>query len=73
MKRIKNALQNTETRIEDLESKIKTMDEQLADTATYQKIQNDTSFFSKYNSFKSELETEMTRWEELQMEVEKHL
>jgi len=73
LKRIKNALQNTETRIEDLESKIKTMDEQLADTATYQKIQNDTSFFSKYNSFKSELETEMTRWEELQMEVEKHL
>jgi ATP-binding cassette subfamily F protein 3 len=73
LKRVKNALQNTEKRIEDLESEIKTMDEQLADPSTYQKIQNDSSFFSKYNSLKSELEKEMSRWEELQMEVEKHL
>lgn len=73
LKRIKNALSTTEKRIEDMEVQIKTMDEQLADPTTYQKVQNDTSFFAKYNSLKSELDTEMTRWEELQMELEKHL
>lgn len=73
LKRVKNALASTEKRIEDFESQIKVMDEQLADPATYQKIQNDTSFFSKYNSLKSELDSEMNRWEELQIELEKHL
>jgi ATP-binding cassette, subfamily F, member 3 len=73
VKRVKNALTTTEQRIESLESEIKTMDEQLADPATYQKVANDKSFFTKYDQLKAELESEMTRWEGLQMELEKML
>jgi ATP-binding cassette subfamily F protein 3 len=72
-KRIKNALLNTEKRIEDLESEIKTMDLQLHDPDTYQKMANDKSFFTKYDHLKTELEAEMSRWEGLQLELEKHL
>jgi ATP-binding cassette subfamily F protein 3 len=73
LKRVKNALQTTEKRIENLESEIKTMDAQLADPLTYQKISNDKSFFSKYDQLKAELDSEMSRWEGLQMELEKML
>jgi ATP-binding cassette subfamily F protein 3 len=73
LKRVKNALQTTEKRIENLESEIKTMDAQLADPLTYQKISNDKSFFSKYDQLKAELDSEMSRWEGLQMELEKIL
>ncbi len=72
-KRVKNALGTTEKRIEDLEAEIKTMDEQLADAAMYEKVSKDPSFFTKYNALKAELDSEMTRWEGLQMELEKHL
>ncbi len=73
VRRVKNALSTTEKRIEDLESEIKTMDEQLHDPVTYQKVSNDKSFFSKYDQLKAELDSEMTRWEGLQVELEKML
>ncbi len=73
VKRIKNALTTTEKRIEDLEGELKTMDEQLQDPFTFQKISNDKSFYTKYDQLKAELDTEMNRWEGLQLELEKHL
>jgi ATP-binding cassette subfamily F protein 3 len=73
VKRIKNALTNTEKRIEDLEVEIKTMDAQLHDSVSYQKIANDKSFFTKYDELKAELDSEMARWEGFQLELEKHL
>lgn len=73
IKRIKNALSNTEKRIEDLEAELKTMDEQLQDPVTYAKVSNDASFFEKYNQMKAELDEEMGRWEGLQLELEKNL
>jgi ATP-binding cassette subfamily F protein 3 len=73
VKRIKNALTNTEKRIEDLEAEIKTMDAQLHDSVSYQKIANDKSFFTKYDELKAELDSEMARWEGFQLELEKHL
>jgi len=72
-RRIKNALNTTEKRIEEVENILKTMDAQLNDPQTFQKIQNDQSFFRKYNSLKAELDSEMERWEGLQSELEKHL
>lgn len=73
VKRIKNALTNTEKRIEDLEVEIKMMDAQLHDSGSYQKIANDKSFFTKYDELKAELDAEMARWEGFQLELEKHL
>jgi ATP-binding cassette subfamily F protein 3 len=73
IKRVKNALTTTEKRIEDLEAELKTMDEQLQDPVTYEKISKDNGFFTKYNALKAELDTEMSRWEGLQLELEKHL
>jgi ATP-binding cassette, subfamily F, member 3 len=73
VKRIKNALTNMEKRIEDLEAELKTMDAQLHDSVSYQKIANDKSFFTKYDELKAELDSEMARWEGFQLELEKHL
>lgn len=73
VRRVKNALSTTEKRIEVLEEEIKTMDAQLHDPATYQKVSNDKSFFSKYDQLKAELDAEMNRWEGLQVELEKML
>jgi len=73
VKRVKNALTNTEKRIEVLEAEIKTMDAQLNDPVTYQKLSNDKAFYSKYDQLKAELEAEMNRWEGLQVELEKML
>ncbi len=73
IKRIKSALTTTEKRIEDLETELKTMDEQLLDPVFYAKISNDKSFFVKYDELKIELNKEMERWEGLQLELEKNL
>lgn len=73
IKRIKNALSSTERRIEDLESELKTMDEQLQDPDIFPKISNDALFFEKYNQLKADLDEEMSRWEGLQLELEKNL
>lgn len=73
VRRVKNALSTAEKRIEVLEEEIKTMDAQLHDPATYQKVSNDKSFFSKYDQLKAELDAEMNRWEGLQVELEKML
>jgi len=72
-RRIKNALNTTEKRIEELEEQLKTMDAQLQDPPTFQKIQNDKSFYSEYDTLKAELDSEMERWEGLQNELEKYL
>jgi ATP-binding cassette subfamily F protein 3 len=64
-KQIRNQLKKTEETINDLEVKIKECDEKLGDSAQYQKLLNDKTFFDNYNKLKSELEKEMEKWEEL--------
>jgi ATP-binding cassette subfamily F protein 3 len=64
-KQIRSQLKKTEETINDLEVKIKECDEKLGDSAQYQKLLNDKTFFDNYNKLKSELEKEMEKWEEL--------
>lgn len=70
IKRLKNAVQNAEKRISELETKIAGMDEKLQDPVEYQKLTSDTAFFSEYETLKKELETEMKKWEESSTSLE---
>lgn len=71
IKRVKNAIGTSETRIENLESKIAVMDAQLNDPATAEKATSNPAFFQEYTKLKEELEVEMNRWEQLTEELEK--
>jgi len=64
-KQIRSQIKKSEEIISKLEEKIKVLDEQLADSAQYQKLMNDKTFFSNYNQLKSDLDAEMEKWEQL--------
>ncbi len=68
-KRIKTQIQSqikkVEEQIELLESEIKTIDDKLAVPATYEELTKNPNFFNGYNKLKKDLETEMTKWEDL--------
>jgi hypothetical protein len=48
-----------------LESKIKECDAKLSDASQYDTLVNDKTFFENYNQLKSNLEKEMSNWEQL--------
>jgi ATP-binding cassette subfamily F protein 3 len=64
-KQFRSQLKKTEENIERLEKEIKEADAKLADPKEYEKLMNDQQFFSKYNSWKKELEELMQKWEEI--------
>lgn len=64
-KQVRNQIKKTEAEIERLEKEIKACDDKLSDTETYNQLVNDKSFFDNYNALKSQLESEMRKWEEL--------
>jgi ATP-binding cassette, subfamily F, member 3 len=64
-KQIRNQIKKTESEIERLEKEIKSCDDKLSNTEEYNKLVNDKNFFDNYNKLKSQLETEMQKWEEL--------
>lgn len=70
LKQIKNLVSKTEIEIARLEAEIKTIDEQLSDSAQYQTIINDKETFAKYEQMKKQLDVEMTTWESLQEKLE---
>ncbi|MDO9185516.1 MAG: ABC-F family ATP-binding cassette domain-containing protein [Bacteroidia bacterium] len=70
LKQIKNLVSKTEIEIARLEAEIKTIDEQLSDSAQYQTIINDKETFAKYEQMKKQLDVEMTAWENLQEKLE---
>jgi ATP-binding cassette subfamily F protein 3 len=62
---IASQIKKSEEQIERLESEIKNLDAKLAVPATYDELSKDPNFFNAYNKLKKELETEMTKWEDL--------
>ena len=58
-------IKKSEEQIERLELEIKALDTKLAVPETYDELSKDPNFFNVYNKLKKELETEMTKWEDL--------
>ncbi|MEO8760010.1 MAG: ATP-binding cassette domain-containing protein, partial [Bacteroidia bacterium] len=69
LKQIKNQISKCEAAIEQLETDIKKLDEQLSDPDTYQKLMNDKVFFENYNQRKKKLETLLKEWESLNEKI----
>lgn len=70
LKQIRSQLKKAEEAIEKIEIEIKSFDEQLANPSEYEKLMNDQAFFNRYSSLKTQLETEMKRWEELSAKLD---
>ncbi len=66
---IASQIKKAEEQIERLESEIKSLDDKLAVPTTYDELTKDPNFFNSYNKLKKELETEMTKWEELSVKL----
>lgn len=62
---IQSQIKKVEENIERLESEIKLLDTKLSDPVAYESLTKDPHFFTAYNKLKKELETEMSKWEEL--------
>ena len=69
LKALNNRLSKAESRITELEKKIKQFDADLA--ANYEKLMNDVKWFAGYEKTKKDLETTMNEWEEIQEEIDK--
>lgn len=68
LKTLNNRLSKAESRITELEKKISQSDLELAQN--YEKLMNDTKWFSNYEKMKKELEETMIEWEQVQEEIE---
>ena len=68
LKTLNNRLSKAESRITELEKKISQSDLELAQN--YEKLMNDTKWFSTYEKMKKELEETMIDWEQVQEEIE---
>lgn len=62
---IASQIKKAEEQIEKLETEIKSLDEKLADPISYEELTKNPHFFNSYNKLKKDLETEMTKWEDL--------
>lgn len=64
LKKRKNAVQQSEQKIESLSEKIKAIDQQLLDPAEFERLSKDQPFFAKYEQLKKEYDAEMQKWEQ---------
>lgn len=62
---IASQIKKVEEQIEKLETEIKSLDAKLAVPASYEELTKNPNFFNSYNKLKKDLETEMTKWEDL--------
>ena len=69
LKSLQNKLSKLEAKISDLEKNIEKADKELAQN--YEKLINDSQWFSKYEKQKNELEQAMIDWEKVQEEIDK--
>jgi ATP-binding cassette subfamily F protein 3 len=67
---LKSQLNTVEKKISELEKKIADFDALLNDSARYQEIVNDRKKFDEYELMKKELESKMSEWERIQMEID---
>lgn len=68
LKSLQNKLSKLESRISELEKKIKKADDELAQN--YEALMNDKSWFTKYEGYKTDLNTTMTEWEKVHEELD---
>ena len=68
LKSLNNKLSNVEAKINQLEKDIKAIDVELE--INYEAVTSQPDFFDKYHEKKSDLETLMQKWEDIQLEIE---
>ena len=68
LKALQNKLSKIENTIADLEKKIEKSDKELA--VDYEKLMDDSQFFSTYETYKKDLDAAMIEWESVQEEIE---
>jgi ATP-binding cassette, subfamily F, member 3 len=62
---IASQIKKAEEQIEKLETELKSLDDKLAIPESYEELTKNPNFFNSYNKLKKDLETEMTKWEDL--------
>lgn len=67
---LRSQVTKLEQKIAELEKKIGAFDAILSDSTKYQELVNDKTKFQQYEVLKKDLAAEMTKWEDLQTEVE---
>ncbi|WP_372756372.1 ABC-F family ATP-binding cassette domain-containing protein [Mariniflexile sp.] len=70
LKSLNNKLSNVEAQINKLERDIKKIDLELE--ANYEEVSSRPNFFDKYQKLKTDLQEAMTKWEEIQLELESY-
>ncbi|WP_346880862.1 ABC-F family ATP-binding cassette domain-containing protein [uncultured Algibacter sp.] len=68
MKSLNNKLSNVESKINELERDIKTIDAELE--TNYEAVTSTPSFFDDYQKKKTDLQEFMKKWEDIQMEID---
>lgn len=70
VRKLKNQYAKIEQNIEDLETKIATIDADMLDPEKFKKLSSEPNFYSDYEKLKDELSNAMTNWEELSEVIE---
>ena len=70
IRKLINRISKSEKEIERLETEINTIDKYLANPEQYKSELETKDIFKTYENFKSKLDEEMKKWEELQLELE---
>jgi ATP-binding cassette, subfamily F, member 3 len=70
--RIKKKIEACEKEIESYETKIADLEEIFSKPSFYENPDEAAKLQEKYNSYKENLDTEMAKWEELSLEIEKY-
>jgi ATP-binding cassette, subfamily F, member 3 len=70
LKQIKSDISKVEKEIARLEQEIKVIDDKLSDSAQYQTIINDKEMYARYEQMKKQMDSEMTKWEQLQAKAD---
>jgi ATP-binding cassette subfamily F protein 3 len=70
LKKLKNEVSKIEKEIERLEKELAQADQKLQHPENYQELIKDSNFFNTYNLLKENLEQQLKRWEEIQLQIE---
>lgn len=68
LRKISNQISQSEERIEQLEAEMDVIEKKLSDPSKHQEIQK---LYARHDQIKLELEAEMKKWENLNIELER--
>lgn len=68
-KKLKADIEKAEKKIAELEAQITDLDTKLQDPVKFQEITKDPNFYNNYDNLKKQLDTEMSRWEQLSAQL----